>query len=147
MKIQGMMRDIEVEQLLGCVLDLLNAWITELEHLSAIFADEVIVLREIVRWFEVRNILPELMLGNKLAVEQQIHRVVKRSAAYTIVLVFHLDVQRLNVEVILLIVDLVEYCESFGCFAVPVFLQVFGKDLLNLVFGFDHSGFANGQRR
>lgn len=84
------------------------------------------------------NILPKLMLSNKLAIKQKIHRVVQGSPTYTVVLILHLNVKRLNVEMIFLIINFIEYSETFRGFTVPVLLQVFSKDLLNLVFGFNH---------
>jgi hypothetical protein len=52
---------LKVHQLLGGFLDLENSGIAELEHLFAISTYEVIVLPVLVRLFELRHVLAELV--------------------------------------------------------------------------------------
>jgi hypothetical protein len=69
------------------------------------------------------------MFGYKPAFQKQFDSVVQRSTTYTVLFVLHVNVQRLYVEVSALRVNLVENCESFGCFAVSLLAEMFGEEI------------------
>ena len=55
----------------------LYPWVTEFDYLSGIRADHMIMLLGAVRFFELCNILPELMLTHQIAGEKEFDRVVQ----------------------------------------------------------------------
>jgi len=128
-KVQRMIGDAEVQNVSGHILYLLYARVAEFENLPAVLADKVVVLRILVRTFKMGNVLTELMLRYQFAVEQQLYRVVQGGPAHAVVLLLHLYVQRFDVEMSRVRIDLMEYGKPFGRFAVPVLLQVVGEDL------------------
>jgi hypothetical protein len=81
------------------ILNLLNARVTELHHFTTILTYNVIMLTVFVRPFKVCDILAELMLGHQFAIKKYLNGIVERSAAYTVILVLHLNVKRLDIKV------------------------------------------------
>lgn len=128
-KIQCVRSDFELQKIFCRFLDLLNTRIAEFVNIGTILTDQMIMLLIRICPFKLRLILSELMLGYKSAFEKQLDRVVQRCATYTILLVFHMNIQRLNVEVPALCVNLVENCESFGCFAVTLLTEMIGEEI------------------
>ncbi len=63
------MIDAEIKDITCHFLDLLDPRITEFEYFFAILADQVIVLFVFMGFFELSQILSELMLGNKVAIQ------------------------------------------------------------------------------
>lgn len=68
-KIQGVMGDFEVHGFSCGILYLLNSRIAKFNHLPASCTDKMIVLFALVRFFELGNILAELMLNNETAIK------------------------------------------------------------------------------
>lgn len=132
-KVQRMVGNAEVENVSRHVLDLLDARVTELEHLATILTDEMVVLRILVRLLKIGNVLTELMLGHEFAVEQQFNGVVKRGSADAIILLLHLQVERFDVEMSDTRIDLSEDSEPLRGFPVSVLLQVVGEDTLHVL--------------
>jgi hypothetical protein len=129
-EVERMIGDVKIEDVSCRILDLLNSWIAEFEYLPAVLTDEMIVLGVLVGTFKMGNVLAELMFGNKFTIQQELDGVVKCSAAYTVVLVFHLHIQRFNVEMTIAAVHFAEYGKSFGSFPMTVVSKVIGEDLL-----------------
>ena len=119
-----MVGNIKLQDVACHFLYLLDARITEFEHFFAILANKVIVLLVFERFFELRQVLAELVLSNKITGQQKLYRVVKRCPAYTVLLVLHVNVKRLDIEMPVVRVDLVQYRKSFGSFPVSVILEV-----------------------
>ncbi len=117
---QRMVHDVEFQHVANHVLDILNPWVTELHHLVAIRTDEVVVLTVTVRFLVLGQVTAKLVFGNQIAVDQYIERIINRSSAYAIILVFHRDVQLVHVKVVFPVVDLFQNSESFGCFPQPL---------------------------
>ena len=81
-----MMYHIKLQQLFHGILNVLNSRIAELNHFVTIGANQMIMLTIAERFFILRQILPELMFCNKIALHQQIQRVINSSAAHLIIL-------------------------------------------------------------
>ena len=85
-----MRRDIEIEDVAHLIPYLLDARIAEFQNVSAILADEVIVLFVFKRLIKERNIFSKMMFHNQVAVQQQFYGVVDSGAAYPVFLALHL---------------------------------------------------------
>lgn len=71
-----MVQGREVVQL-GCCPDyFIDPRITEFNNLSGFNINKMIVLTALIGSFKLCNILPELVLDNKIAVEEQFNRIV-----------------------------------------------------------------------
>src|SRR5690606_748462 len=88
-------------------------------------------------------ILTKLMTAYQTTFQQQFYRVVKRSTAYTIILVFHFNIQRFNIKMLLTIINFLKDGITFGCFSMSFILQIFCKNILYnlLIFIFFHNLF------
>jgi hypothetical protein len=58
----------------------------------------MIMLAALISTFKLRNILSELMLDHKVAVEEQFDCIIERCPANPVVLVFHENIERFNVK-------------------------------------------------
>lgn len=111
----------------------MNPGITKFENLPGIKVNKVVVLLKFERFFELCTIVPELMLGNKVAVEQQIDGIVKRSAAHAVFVVFHLDIERFYIKMPVGIINLLENCKTFRRFPMPQLFKIFCEYLFNCI--------------
>jgi hypothetical protein len=64
------MHHLEMKQFAHSGLDLLNAGITKFNHLTTLYADQVIMLFKAIRLFVLGQVLSKLMLGDQLTVDQ-----------------------------------------------------------------------------
>lgn len=134
-EVERVVRDGEIELGAHRILNLLDTRIAELEEPPALGADQVVVLPALVGLLKVRHILPELVLHHQPAIQQELYGIVERGSAHPVVLVLHEDVERLDVEMPIAGVDLIEYRESFGRFPMPTHREVAGE-LLAHVFAY-----------
>lgn len=131
-----MARDAEIEQFAGHFLNLLDPRIAEFHHLFTVGADKVVVLPVLVRFLELCLIFSKLMANNQVTGKQQLDGIVQCGATYPILLVFHVHVERFDIEMPCVGVNFIEYGEAFGCFTMPVLFQIIGENLLYRFFGF-----------
>jgi len=124
-----MVHYLNVKDFLYRLLDIFNPRVTKLQDLTRIRADDVIVLLVLVRLLKLGGILSELVFSNEVAGNQQVYRIVKRGTAYAVVLIFHLNVERFDVKMTVIIVNLIQYRETLRGFAVAIFLEVGRKNL------------------
>lgn len=134
-KRKGVTADGEVEELSGHFLDLLNAGVAKFKYFLTILADQVIMLPVLVRLLEL-CLLAELMPRNQVTDQQQLDGIIQRGSAHPVLLVFHRHIQRFDIEVTVVRIDLIQNGEAFRCFPVPVLLKVVRKDLPDYTFGF-----------
>lgn len=134
-EVERMVRNGKIELRGHRILNLLDTRIAELEKPPALGADQVVVLPALVGLLEVRHILPELVLHHQSAIQQELYGIVERGPAHPVILVLHEDVERLDVEMPIAGVDLIEYRESFGRFPMPTHREVAGE-LLAHVFAY-----------
>ena len=88
-----MVFDFDIKYLLKGRFYCLNARIAEFHYTVAFGADQVIVLLVAVGLLVLRQILSELMLAYKVALNQEVQRVINGRPAYTVIFVLHADVK------------------------------------------------------
>jgi len=113
--------------------DMLDAGVAEFHHFSACGADHMVVLAEAMGALELGLRTTEAVLAHQLAIEQQVHGVVKGSAAHAVFLALHAQVEPLNIEVAVLRVDLVKDGETLRRFAVALQFQVVLENMLHVL--------------
>jgi len=86
------------------LLNALYPWVAKLDNLAGIGHDNVVVLLIKVRFFIMALVLAKLVTPYEAAFQQQFYRVVQRGAAYTVVFVFHFNVERLNIKMFQVVV-------------------------------------------
>jgi hypothetical protein len=99
------------------LLDVLYPWITKLNNLVTIRADQVIVLFEAIRFFILGKVLAELMFAYQIALYEQIQRIVNGSTTDPVILGFHADVKRFNIKMTIAGIDLLENSIPFRRFS------------------------------
>lgn len=107
----------------------LDPRVAKLDHLSGIRHNDVVMLLVKIRLLVMALVLAKLVAAHQPAVQQQLYGVVERSAANAVVLVLHLDIQRLNVKMLLAVVYLLKNRVAFGGFAVAFIFQEFRKNI------------------
>ena len=70
------MHDLKPEKFSHRILDLLDTWITKLNHFSTINADQMIMLFETVRFFVLRQVFSKLMFCDEITQYQKFKCVV-----------------------------------------------------------------------
>lgn len=128
-----MVADIYVQNFSDGLFDLSQSWITKLKHLSTSRADHVIMLLIAIRFFVQRLRRPKLVALDQITLDEKVKCVINRSTADPIVFVFHLDIERLYIEMIRSAVDFLKDSKSFRGLALPFVIKVGGENVLYLV--------------
>ena len=118
------MRNFHPQLFLNRALDFKQARVAKLHDLFRLNVDEMVVLAELVRAFILRAVVPKLVLDDQSAVQEQFDGVVYSGAADAVFVVFHLVVQRVDVEVPVGGVNLFEDGKALGRLAQLPPLQV-----------------------
>ena len=105
-----MLDNFKIEQIAHRCFYLLNPGIAKFHHFSTIHTDEVIVLFVPVRFFILGEVFSKLMFGDKITTDEKFQRIVNSSAAYSVIGIFHMDIQSLCVEVISPVLNFFENC-------------------------------------
>ena len=103
----------------------MNPGIAKLINPAASSADDMVMLFARKGFLKLGDILSKLMLDNQSAIQQKFHGVVQRSPAYPVAVVFHVDIQRFDIEMSVPCINLIQNCESFGRFPVALLFNVF----------------------
>jgi len=127
--VQRMIQRAEIVQLTGRTDDVMDARITELDHLAGLRIDQMVMLPAVERFFILGNVPAELMLDHQVAVQKKLYRIVEGGPADLVVLVLHRDIQRFYVEMSVGVVDLFQDGKTFRCLAMTFFLQILFEDL------------------
>src|SRR6478609_5514369 len=93
----------------------------------------MVVLFKTIRLFILCQILAELMLAHQITFYQQIEGIVNSSAAYPVVFVFHVDVQRLYIKMTIQGVNLFQNSISLWRFTQLLLFKVGRKNLPYLI--------------
>jgi hypothetical protein len=128
-KIEGVMADVIFHHIGYRFLDFMHPRIAVFINPAAGCANDVVVLFAQVGLFELGDVFAELVLDHEAAVEQQFHGIVKRGPADPVVLVFHVDIQLLDIEMAVAAVYLIEYRESFRGLPVAFPFYIFGENV------------------
>ena len=107
-----MMRDFNAKLFLDRTLDFKQSRVAKLHHRFRLDVDEMVVLAELVRPLILCAVVPKLVLDDQAAVQQQVDGIVERGAANAVLVVFHLVVERVDVEVPVVRVNLLEDGET-----------------------------------
>ncbi len=62
-----MVKHFYIEQIFDGAFDGLNSRIAKLQHFACVSANHVVVLLALMRFFKLSQVLPKLMLSNKIA--------------------------------------------------------------------------------
>ena len=84
----------------------------------------MVVLLDAVTLFVLRHLVAKLMLAHQIAIDEQVHGVVKSSATDAMPLRGHVREQRIDVEMSLVLVDFTEDGKALRGLAVTVLLEV-----------------------
>lgn len=137
-----MVYNIHVKDFFERSFYILNPGIAKFNYLAGFGEYNVIVLFEFVRFFELSDVVTELMLSYQIARQQQVHGIVQSGPAHPVILVFHIDKECFNVEMTRAVVYFIEDREALGRFTVTVFFEVGRENLLYTFLGrfAHHSG-------
>src|SRR5690606_32318950 len=80
--------------------------------------DYVVVVLVKIRFFVVRLVLPKLMFANQTTFQKQFYCIIKCRAAHAIIFVLHIYVQRLNVKMIVVVINFLKNGVAFRRFTV-----------------------------
>lgn len=128
-----MVLDALVEQGADHVLDLAHTGIAKLQHLAAIQTDEVVMLPESITFLIDRLPRAKLMALDEVAFDEQVQGIVDRGAAHAVILVFHVEVERLHIKMVGATVDFLQYRKPLGRLALPALVEIGRKDPLDLL--------------
>src|SRR5690606_19118953 len=76
-KIQGMGLNAETQEVFSRILDVLQSWITEFNHFTAIRTNDMVVLPEGIRPFKLGTVFSELVFPYQVAIQQQLNGIVQ----------------------------------------------------------------------
>ena len=116
--------------------DLLNTRVAKLFYPATFDANEVVVLLITVRPLKLGHVFAKLMLGYEVASQQQVEGVVHRSPAHPVVAVFHLDVKRFHIKMVVTRINLLQNSEALRGFAVTMFFEIGRKNELYFFYEF-----------
>lgn len=66
----------ETIQFRGCLYDFIDPWIAEFDDLTRFNVNKMIMLAALICSLKLCNVLPELVLHNQIAVEQQFNGII-----------------------------------------------------------------------
>ena len=91
--------------------------------------------------------LTKLMLSNQVAINEQLDGVVKRCARNPVLLVFHAQIQRLNIKMPLNLINLMQNSKTLRSFSMLVQFDVSRKNFFDAVLNaLVHRGELRGQK-
>ena len=131
-----MVFDIKLQDITHHALDLLNPRIAELHYFTAINTDNMIVLFIPVRFLELGHVFAELMFSHQIARYQQFQRIIYRSAANTVFLILHVDIQRFHIKVIGARIYLFQNGKALRCFPKTFIFKLSLENLFYHCYGF-----------
>lgn len=106
-----------------------NPRVAKLNHF-AIGENNVVVVAVKIRFFIVCLVLAKLVFAHQAAFQKQFNSIVKRGTAYAVVFVLHIYVQRLNIKMVVVVVNFLKNCVAFWRFAMPLLLKEARKNVL-----------------
>ena len=129
---------IEIEDISHHRLDLLYTGVTKFENTFAIGTNEMIVLLVRIGLLKLRQVFAELMFGDQVTGKQMLNGIVDGSPRNAVLLILHVDIQRLHIKVIVDGIDLFQNGEPFWCLALTLFFEKSRKYLTYLFLGAFH---------
>ena len=129
------MAGFEIVQLAGCLYYFIDPWIAKFNYIPCSEINKMIMLHAMIGLLELGDILSKLMLHYKIAVQQQLNRIVQSCPADSVVFVFHENIQGFNIEMTIPRIDLIQNSKTFRSFPVTFAFEVFCKYLFYSVPG------------
>src|SRR5690606_1288594 len=96
--------------------------VTKLDHFT-VCKDYVIVVPVKIRFFVVRLVLPKLMFAHQTTFQKQFYCIIKCRAAHAIIFVLHIYVKRLNIKMVVVVINFLKNGVAFRRFTVSFFLK------------------------
>ena len=93
------MCDFDAQLLLDGPLDFKQSRVAKLHHGLGLQVDEMVVLAEFVGAFILRTVVPKLVLDDQTAIQHQLDGVIQGGTTDAVLVVFHLVIERVDVEV------------------------------------------------
>src|SRR5690606_11671454 len=109
-----MVLDFEFQEFAHHALDLVNARVAKFHNFSTFNANDMVVLLVSVRLFELRHVFTKLVLRYQVAGNEEFQCVVYGSTAYAVLLIFHVDIKRFHVEMVIPRVNLFKNSVTLG---------------------------------
>lgn len=100
-----MVRNPDMQRLFDKFADLFNPRISKFQHQARFGINKVIVLFKFVRPLELGAVIPELVLGNKAAIQQQLDRVIQSGTADPVLVILHANIECLDIEMPVGVID------------------------------------------
>ncbi len=113
--------DLDVEHLFDGFFYRLYPRIAKLYDFARIGKNYMVMLAIKVRFFILCLILPELMLSNQLTFQQKLNGIVEGGATDPIIFIFHVDVERFDIEMLITIINFLKDGVAFRCFTMSFF--------------------------
>ena len=123
-----MVRYFKIQQFAYHRFDILDARVAKLDDFSTMHTYRMVVLFEAVGLFVLREVFSELVFADQIAVDQEVKRVVNRGATDAVVLVFHVDIQRLGIEMVAATVYFFQNGVTFGRFPKAADFEVLAEN-------------------
>ena len=128
-----MVEHLDAEQLLERGLDLLNARVAKLDDFTGVGEDDVVVLLDAVAFLVLGHFFAKLVLADQIAIDEQVHRVVQRGAAHAVFALGHVRVERFDVEVAVVRINLLQDRKALRRLSVAVLFEVGLEEVADLV--------------
>jgi len=130
------MGHLHLEKTLNVLFYLFYTGIVKFKNFAGIIINKMIMLGICSRFFKLSIICAKLMLCHQSAIEQEFDRIIKRSSAYPVLVIFHPDIETLNIKMSLCCKNFLDNGKPFGGFSVAMFFKVFRKEFPDIVKGF-----------
>jgi hypothetical protein len=128
-EIEAMVLNINAKNLFEGRFYVLYARITKFEYLSGIGQYDVVVLLVLEGTFEMGRLVAKLMAAYQVALNEQFDGIVERGPGNAVFFVFHPHIERFNIEMSGIIVDLTQNGKAFRRLSVVVFDEIGRKNV------------------
>lgn len=120
-----MMCNIETENITHHRLNLLNSRVAEFKNSFTVRANQMVVLLVEIGLLKLREVFTELVFCNQITGKQMFDSIVNSGTADPVLFVFHVDVERFHIKMIIDGINFIEYGKPFRCFPETLFFQKF----------------------
>lgn len=128
-EVKRMIGDLDVENFFYGLFDRLDTGVTEFHNFPGIGKNYVVVLPVEIGFFILGLILAKLVFSHKFAFQQQFDGIVKCRPAHSVIFVFHIDIERFYIKMLITFIDLLQDGVALGGLPVPVFFQESRKNV------------------
>lgn len=126
-----MVRNFNMERLFDILFNFFDLRISKFKHQAGFGIDKMVMLLEFVGPLELGTVISELVLGNQVAVQQQLNCIVQRCTANPVLVVLHADIEGLDIEMPVGVVNFLENGKPLRGFTMAALFKVFREDFLD----------------